>query len=227
MSEAIVPGLYGIFGPVNVYVLDDGDEGVTIIDAGLPWAWQGVLDLVRDIGRTPQDVRHIVITHADLDHVGGLGRLVRATGATVYASALSQRYIQKRQPPPHVPAPMKFVASAVAFIMQRAARVDHVFADGDVLDIAGSLRVMATPGHTEDHFSVYWEREGVLFTGDLLNNNDGVSLTPKNITWSTDAACASARNVLELDAQVMCFGHGPVWRAAEDPDGLAALRARL
>ena len=46
MSEkplAIVPGLYSLSGGVNLFVLDDADSGVTIIDAGMPGSTKRVL----------------------------------------------------------------------------------------------------------------------------------------------------------------------------------------
>ena len=111
MPEAFAPGLYGIVGAtVNIFVLEDAESGLTVIDAGLPGSTPGVLKLVQELGHSAHDVRHILITHADTDHVGGLKALADATGADVYASALAAGYIERRTSPPHLPMPKRLIA---------------------------------------------------------------------------------------------------------------------
>jgi glyoxylase-like metal-dependent hydrolase (beta-lactamase superfamily II) len=228
MPEAIAPGLYGLVGgAVNVFVLDDGESGLTVIDAGLPGGTGRVLELIRALGHSPQDVRHILITHTDTDHVGGLKPLAGATGAAVYASDESAGYLQRRTSPPHMRMPARFFAAAVSWLLLRAVTVDHRVPDGEMLPIAGGIQVIATPGHTPDHVCYYWGRERVLFAGDLLNNRSGLTLTPHRITWDMTRARASARRVLQLDPALICMGHGKVWRAADDPDRVKNLLASL
>ena len=99
--------------------------------------------------------------------------------------------------------------------------------DGETLSIAGGIQVMVTPGHTPDHVCYFWERERVLFAGDLLNNRAGLTLTPDRITWDMAKAHASAQRVLQLDPALICMGHGQVWRAADDPDRVKNLLASL
>ncbi|MBN1681774.1 MAG: MBL fold metallo-hydrolase [Anaerolineae bacterium] len=173
MSEAprsYAPGVYGLVGgAVNLYVLDD-EAGVTIIDAGLPGSTKRIVDLLRAIGRSPSDVKHILVTHADIDHVGSLRPLVKATGAPVYASAETQRYIKRRGVPPHVRFPLSLVSRVMVLVIGGGIKDGQVVAGGDRLDIAGGIRVIATPGHTPDHVSYFWERERVLFAGDLLKH---------------------------------------------------------
>ena len=70
--QAIAPGVYCLSGSaVNLFVMDDAESGVTLVDAGMPGSTKRVLALLQAIGRTPVDVKHILITHADMDHVGG------------------------------------------------------------------------------------------------------------------------------------------------------------
>src|SRR6185436_21067461 len=60
-------------------------ETVTIVDTGVPGSDDAILAAVAEAGRSPEDVRDIVITHADGDHVGSLAALAERTGATVWA----------------------------------------------------------------------------------------------------------------------------------------------
>jgi glyoxylase-like metal-dependent hydrolase (beta-lactamase superfamily II) len=225
--QALAPGLYGLMEGVNVFVLDDPTSGLTVIDAGMPGTARRILKLVQEIGRAPQDVRHILITHADTDHVGGLSPLVKATSAAVYASPEANQYIQRRCSPPHLRMPFRAFAATLNLLLRRAVPVEHPVSDGERLDIAGGIRVITTPGHTPDHVCYYWEREGVLFAGDLLNNRTRLSLTPAALTWDKMAARQSARKVLALEPAVICPGHGAIWRAAEDPDRIKPLLVSL
>jgi len=60
-------------------------ETVTIVDTGVPGSEDAILAAVEELGRSPDEVSDIVITHADGDHVGSLPAFVERTGATVWA----------------------------------------------------------------------------------------------------------------------------------------------
>ena len=82
--------------------------------------------------------------------------------------------------------------------------------DGQLLDVAGGLRVVHTPGHTPGHVSLLHEPTGVLITGDAIFNMGA------RMMWPLAVICTSARqnrqsaHVLgELDYLVAAFTHGP------------------
>ncbi len=225
--QAYAPGLYGLLGAVNVFVVDGGESGVTIVDAGLPGSTKRILKLVEALGRTPHDVRHILITHTDFDHIGGLKALVKATGAAVYASAGSVGYIRRRGNPVHIKPPMSLLTTTLSYLFRAPVEAGQVVEDGQVLPLAGGIRVIRTPGHTSEHTAYFWERERVLFAGDLLNMQHGLSLSPLRITLDVAQIKHSAQAALALDPAVICVGHGPVWQAASDPGGIKTLLAAL
>jgi glyoxylase-like metal-dependent hydrolase (beta-lactamase superfamily II) len=111
--------------------------------------------------------------------------------------------------------------------LQKPAVVSRVVKDGDLLPIAGGIRVIATPGHTQDNMSYFWERERVLFCPDLLNNLNGLSPTRPAITWDMEAAKGSIRKVLALNPEVICVGHGEAFRIKDAPGEINALLSRL
>ncbi len=230
MSEPtrITDGLYQIGGGVNVFLIDDAEGGVTVIDAGFPRGSDGILAAVATTGRTAQDVKHILITHADMDHVGGLAGLVQATGAAVIAGAETKGYLEARTAPPHLPPPMGLIARVMSRLVQRKVPVGQVVADGETLPIVGGIRAIATPGHTPDNFSFYWERAKVLFAADLLNTQGGaLSLTPARITWDMAVARRSAAAVLALEPAYICVGHGDFVDVEKRAAEVAALRQSL
>src|SRR4051812_13215663 len=115
-QQTQVAGLYRLErGAVNSYVLNDVDSSITVVDTGYPGTVHRVMQLVHDVGRAPRDVRHILITHADLDHIGSLRALVKATGARVYASAESWVFIQGRRSPPHLRSATRLIAAIIGF----------------------------------------------------------------------------------------------------------------
>src|SRR5512146_1464890 len=87
VSMRVVSDIYRVDGVTcNVYLLD-APEGVTIVDSGMPGAARRILAAVEALGRAPRDVRHLIITHQHVDHIGALAELARATGAETWAGA--------------------------------------------------------------------------------------------------------------------------------------------
>jgi glyoxylase-like metal-dependent hydrolase (beta-lactamase superfamily II) len=85
MLEQILPSLYRVpLKAVNAFVIDLGDDGLVLIDAGTPDDTKAILDVVGELGRRSADVRHILVTHCHADHAGGLAELKKATGALAY-----------------------------------------------------------------------------------------------------------------------------------------------
>ena len=80
----IAKGLHRIGSDtVNSYLVADGD-GVTIIDAGLPRYWKLLSRELAQLGLTLDDVRALILTHGDSDHIGFAGRLSREKGIPAY-----------------------------------------------------------------------------------------------------------------------------------------------
>src|SRR3972149_4844564 len=80
----VVPQVYQVPARgASVFLLVD--ERITPIDAGMCGSGRRVLAAVREIGRSPEDVAQIIVTHYHYDHIGGLAELRRATGARTAA----------------------------------------------------------------------------------------------------------------------------------------------
>lgn len=221
------PNVYGLAeGAVNAYLLDAAEFGLVVVDAGLPGGAGRMLQRIEEMGRSPQDVKHILITHADIDHVGGLKPLVDATGAAVYASEETATYIQRCQSPPHISFPMIILVKIMNRLFRRPVPVDHIVKDNDVLNIAGGIRVLATPGHTPDHVSYYWEHEKVLFVGDLLENEKQLEISQRSI-WDEEQSQQGTRRVLALGPAVICPGHGQVWSKEQRSNDMVQLMGSL
>ena len=77
----IFPHLHWLnLGSVNVYLLVE-EAGLTLIDTGIPRSEGKILAYVRQLGHEAADIKHIILTHADIDHAGSAKALLEATGA--------------------------------------------------------------------------------------------------------------------------------------------------
>ncbi len=207
---------------VNLHLLEYGD-GLVLVDAGMIGAKKKVLQAIRQLGHQPYDLKAILVTHADIDHIGSLKAIANATGAPIYAGAESAHYIESRQSPPHMIPPLNLMTNTAAYVLRSPTLVNHVVEDGEVLNLGGGIRALAAPGHTPDHFVYYWEPERILFAGDLFNNLKQLTLTLPPMTYSRAAAEQSARKVLALNPAAIGVGHGKVWIAEDHPDDLTRL----
>ncbi|MDX1747738.1 MAG: MBL fold metallo-hydrolase, partial [Halobacteriales archaeon] len=88
MAEELAPGVWylnlGWRAPLgaNAFLVEDGT--VTLVDAGLPLNARRIRHELAATGLDPGDIDQVLITHYDLDHVGGLARLVPELDAPVY-----------------------------------------------------------------------------------------------------------------------------------------------
>jgi glyoxylase-like metal-dependent hydrolase (beta-lactamase superfamily II) len=204
----IGPDVYLIEGKAsNLYLCCD-ESGLALIDAGMPGDEKAVLARVAELGYQPDQLTRILITHADIDHAGGLAALQQATGATIFASNQTVGWLQNGKSPPHLPTLIQWV-SDVFFGYRAPASRPIAVGDGDSLPVLGELIALATPGHTLDHFSFYSPRAGVLFAGDALHTRKGrLQRSQKHITADEEAANASAIRLLQLAPAIFACGHG-------------------
>jgi glyoxylase-like metal-dependent hydrolase (beta-lactamase superfamily II) len=209
MSDQIVPGVYRIAaGYVNLYLVAE-DDGLTLIDTGMPRSQNLVWETIAGIGRQRSELTRIVMTHADLDHAGSLAAIQSETGAKVYAGEETAVLLQNGKSPQHLPWPMQIMSNL--FFRYKAIPADVIerVKEGDVLPVLEGLQVLATPGHTMDHHSFFNPNRGVLFAGDALNTNTGsLQSSPLRITADNEAAKRSAIRLLELTAATIACGHG-------------------
>jgi len=214
--EEIAPGVYGIgMGYVNAFLIA-GEDGLALVDSGLPRKKDPILSAVAGVGRRPVDLRHILITHHHIDHMGSLGDLMEATGAKSYVHLLDSPIVRGDAPQPG-PNPKSLLGLFAGPLIERfgpaptTARVDVEVADGDELAVAGGVRAVHTPGHTPGHLSFLLPREGgVLFAGDAAANVIRLGLPIGMFTADREQAKASISRLASLEFEVACFGHGRV-----------------
>jgi glyoxylase-like metal-dependent hydrolase (beta-lactamase superfamily II) len=210
------------------FFLIEQDGEITLVDAGLS-GYRDTLDpALAGAGRSIDDVKAIVLTHADPDHVGFAGELQQAHGIPVYihrsdSDRTRQGKTKQTEGSPLAMLPMlrhshsrRALRHMIANGGAKQPKVAEVIAfdDGDELDVPGRLRVIHTPGHTDGHCVLYAPDQDVLFVGDAVNNvhiltgQPGAHVAPAAANTSTDQAFASLARIEELEARTLYFGHG-------------------
>ena len=210
----LVPGVVD-----NPYILVD-DDGLTVIDTGLPHSQEKILAYVASLGKLASDVKCILLTHLDLDHVGSLAALHKLTGARTFASRIEAEAIAAGNPSRQIQssgfARMRLAVSPLRSCMKATpSQVDEILTDSQILPALGGLRVVETSGHTPGHISLFASEVGVLFCGNsLVTDKNGMIASPRGLTWDKARAREAKRKQAALGAHIVCSGHGPVMQDA-------------
>jgi hypothetical protein len=86
-------GFLGNQSIIHPTVFWDDGEGATLIDTGLPGQVSLIRQKLSGLGLRLRDIRRILLTHQDIDHIGSAQALVEASGARVFAHEADAPYI--------------------------------------------------------------------------------------------------------------------------------------
>lgn len=188
---------------VNAYLVDDCGT-VTLVDTGTPWGVSTLLDEIEATGHALSDIDRVLLTHYDIDHVGGLGRL--GLDVPVYAGMPDGGFLTGIHRPP-LAAKGLLHRVLGPFFRDRSLTIEAV-EDGDVI---GSFTAYHTPGHTPGHMAYLSESLSIGFVGDLIIERNGeMKPSPWFLSYDSEQVTDS---ILELadrqpPIEVVCFGHG-------------------
>jgi len=140
-------------GPgTNTYIVGEPGGGYIVIDPGPDLS----IHIQRIAAIVGTELRAIVCTHAHPDHSPGAVELKALTGAPILGAPSGPNFRSEWQFTP-----------------------DRTLVDGERIGVAGStLRVIHTPGHASNHLCFLLEEDGLLFSGDHINNGSTVVIDP-------------------------------------------------
>ncbi len=195
---------------INGFLLRDDDGQVTVLDMGLARSAPRIVAAVKAIGSGPSDVTRLLLTHAHYDHAGGAAAVAAATGREVTVHADDAAYVRSGTNPPRDPSfAIGRLLSRLSVQRFTAVPVAEEVHDGQLLPIAGGLRVIHTPGHTPGHAAYLHEPTGTLVTGDSLVNAFGLRWPPKMFCSEFQLTQQTAVRLTEIDYETAAFTHGP------------------
>lgn len=195
------------FFPVNCYFVKEVD-GLTLVDAALGFSAKPIMAAAEKIG---QPIVRIILTHGHGDHVGALDELKNALpNAEVMISERDSKLLAGDVS--MQPGESGKIKGDVP--KKVTTRPDAFFKDGDMI---GSLRAVASPGHTPGSMSFYHTDEGTLIAGDAFQIKGGMAVSgqlkplfpfPAMATWDKAVAIESAKKLEALNPSYLAVGHG-------------------
>jgi glyoxylase-like metal-dependent hydrolase (beta-lactamase superfamily II) len=209
---------------INWYLVKD-DDGVTIVDAGAPRHRSQLDEGLKQLGCALDDVRALILTHADADHRGFGEKLRTENHVPVHVHQADTELCRTGKkdtegsmlPYLRHPAAWHLIGVFAAGGLPKNIAEFETFDHGAVLDVPGRPRVIHAPGHTLGCSAFHFERHGVLFVGDVLygfgvlTGRRGPQIGPKAFNVSSRQALDSLDAIEGIDEDVMLFGHGDPW----------------
>ena len=223
----IAPGVHRLEDVTGSNVVLLADERMAVVDTGISGNGEAIVSYIRKIGRSPNDLRWIIVTHFHFDHSGSAAELHELTGARIVAhkdetepgpdgTLLLRKGNEGESPPTWYRWAQRVAGGGGGPRPPREPRrfpdtpVHETVEHGDVVPCMAGLRIIHSPGHTPGSISPLLTGPRALFLGDsVLNNIDRLS---RPLMWDRSKRRqldASLHALRDLEADLACFGHGP------------------
>ncbi|EHI99396.1 metallo-beta-lactamase superfamily hydrolase [Clostridium sp. DL-VIII] len=180
----------------HVYLIRDKEN--ILIDTGLPGEAEKILSEIKFMNIELNSIKHILLTHHDIGHVGNAKILQDETGAALWASKEDAPYIIGKK------SRLGVKRIVQTFIRYKKPIINYFYNGYE--NIRG-IRVIKTPGHTPGH--VIFMYKNVLFTGDLfIIVKENIKLLPKDRNWNQYNLEKSLGLLKNLECEWICPAHG-------------------
>jgi glyoxylase-like metal-dependent hydrolase (beta-lactamase superfamily II) len=205
------------------------DDTVILVDAGMAGTLPVIKKAMEDAGVPPQRLDKIIVTHQDIDHIGGIKDILdELPEVKVLAHEEDKPYIKGEKKLVRVNT--KFMErisdlseeeqKKVLYIFENSiAQVDITLADGEELADCGGIVIIHTPGHTPGHICLYHKPSKTLIVGDAMNIFEGELVGPNELLL-TDEDAKTAKDSLKkfekYDVENVITYHGGLFN--ENPN---------
>jgi len=187
-----------------IYLINLGE--LILIDTGAGWSVEKIINNIRKLGLSSNDLSKILLTHYHIDHIGGMPEIKKRFGSKVY--------IHKLDAPPLETGDPILTAAKWYQTTFPPTPVDVKFNLPEEILRIGEQKIVClhTPGHTPGSICIYLDKEGkrILFGQDLhgpLLSEFGSNLEDYG---------RSTKKLLDLDADILCEGHFGIYKTKKD-----------
>ncbi|MDN4483129.1 MBL fold metallo-hydrolase [Demequina lignilytica] len=224
----IADGLHRIGNEIVACYLVEDTSGLTLVDAGLPGQWRELAAELDAMGREVSDIRAVVLTHGDEDHIGFAERLRRDHDIPVLVHTADAGRARGEGKPStpwgswRLGPALRFLGYAARRGGLRTAPLTEVatFEAGEVLDAPGAPRVIGMPGHSPGSVALHFPRARAVMVGDALTTRHVLTgaegPAPAPFTDAPAQAASSLDALAGLDVNWVLPGHGAPWRSGVD-----------
>jgi glyoxylase-like metal-dependent hydrolase (beta-lactamase superfamily II) len=201
----VIDGVFELnltFVHVHLVVTDDG---VVLVDTGLPGRSGRIDKALAEIRKTIGDVTSVLLTHHHPDHTGNVADVRERAGARVFAHAADAPVITGATPRE---APNRLVKLVLKD--PEPTKIDQLITADESEPIPG-FTALHTPGHTRGHVSYLLDRDGgILFAGDAATGGRGgkVGAAPRMSSVDPAEENRSIAKIATFDFRHAVFGHG-------------------
>jgi glyoxylase-like metal-dependent hydrolase (beta-lactamase superfamily II) len=191
---------------VNVYLIDGGGEWA-LIDVGYLDTMNEILELIRKMDFSLSACKLLIATHADADHIQGIGRAREVLKTRIAAHPKAVEPIETGD---GILTFATIKAQGIDIPMPRC-KVDVKLNEGDVVAVGDvKLHVWHTPGHTEGQLS--FKMGELLFSGDNIYKDSCVGVIDAHHGSHIPSFIESLKRIQKDDSQYLLPSHGPVFR---------------
>ena len=167
---------------IGSYLVEDG-EAIAVVDAGLPGHWNDLLRELEAIGRSPADIKALLLTHGDTDHVGFAERLGSTYGVPVFVGAADADELAARHKPsaPRDSMRLRPLAGFLVYGLTkggvRRMAIEEVteIVGATTLDVPDRQLSSPLPGHTPGSVAYHVPMADAIFMGDAMTTRSVVT----------------------------------------------------
>lgn len=213
----------GICHEIHPVVLKNNEE-LILVDCGYPEFFDLISDELENNGISAKDLTAIYITHQDDDHMGTAAefksryphiKIITSETEAPYISGNSKnlRLRQAEEMLEILPDEQKDFGIAFCERLNKlnCVQVDQTANEGDLFNWASGCEIIATPGHTPGHTSLYIKEQKTIITGDAcVIENDELVVANPHFCLDFENAQKSLEKIKNMEVETYICYHGGI-----------------